>query len=158
VVKLPAREGFRVEFARLVNVTFSSEMVDNDRRAYWLEVIEPIWDGLAKSWDASGPVSELDWQPIIFNALAPCVGPAQWHLPRIAAQKKAKAEKARKNAQDFREKSKAEWMQKNGYEEAKPVVNTKAFWQGQSFGPASEVRRIDPLTGDVVEVIRQHDK
>ena len=24
------------------------------------------------------------------------------------------------------------------------VVNTKAFWQGQSFGAASPVRRIDP--------------
>jgi hypothetical protein len=34
----------------------------------------------------------------------------------------------------------------------------KEFWRGQSFGPASEVRRIDPLTGDVIEVIRQHDK
>lgn len=24
--------------------------------------------------------------------------------------------------------------------------NTKAFWQGQSFGPASPVRKIDPAT------------
>ena len=34
----------------------------------------------------------------------------------------------------------------------------RKFWQGQSFGPASEVRRVDPLTGGVIEVIRQHDK
>jgi hypothetical protein len=34
----------------------------------------------------------------------------------------------------------------------------REFWQGQSFGSASDVKRLDPLTGDVIEVIRQHDK
>jgi hypothetical protein len=34
----------------------------------------------------------------------------------------------------------------------------RKFWQGQSFGSASDVRRINPLTGKVIEVIRQHDK
>jgi predicted amino acid dehydrogenase len=38
------------------------------------------------------------------------------------------------------------------------MVNTKAFWQSQSFGPASEVKRIDPATGQVIEVIGQLDK
>jgi len=26
----------------------------------------------------------------------------------------------------------------------KQLVNTKSFWQSQTFGPASEVRKIDP--------------
>ena len=32
-------------------------------------------------------------------------------------------------------------------------VNTKRFWQKQNFGSASEVRRIDPKTMRVIEVI-----
>ena len=44
------------------------------------------------------------------------------------------------------------WIAKNpdaAFEQAptkKVAVNTKAFWQGQSFGAASPVRRIDPKT------------
>jgi hypothetical protein len=38
------------------------------------------------------------------------------------------------------------------------MATTKTFWQTQSFGPASEVRRIDPLTGEVIQVIGNHDK
>ena len=38
------------------------------------------------------------------------------------------------------------------------LVNTTAFWQKQQFGPASEVRRIDPLTGNVIESVCHHDK
>jgi hypothetical protein len=38
------------------------------------------------------------------------------------------------------------------------LVNTTSFWQKQQFGPASDVKRLDPLTGEVIEVIRQHDK
>jgi len=34
----------------------------------------------------------------------------------------------------------------------------KKFWQGQSFGPASEARRIDLLTGKVIEVLGQRNK
>jgi hypothetical protein len=30
----------------------------------------------------------------------------------------------------------------------KQLVNTKSFWQSQTFGPASEVRRIDPKDYD----------
>lgn len=32
-----------------------------------------------------------------------------------------------------------------------PKAQTKAFWQGQSFGAASPVRRINPKTGEVIE-------
>jgi hypothetical protein len=38
----------------------------------------------------------------------------------------------------------------------KPKVNTKQFWQKQKFGPASNVRRIDPKTGEVMEEINPH--
>lgn len=41
--------------------------------------------------------------------------------------------------------------------EAKQLVNTKAFWQRQSFGAASPVRRIDPTTGKVIEEIHCED-
>jgi hypothetical protein len=34
----------------------------------------------------------------------------------------------------------------------------RKFWQGQSFGPASEVRRIGPFTGKVIEYVDPHDK
>jgi hypothetical protein len=165
MVKLSAREHFRIELARLVNVTFSAEMLDDDRRDYWLEVVEPAWDGLATFWDEVAPVPKEEWQPIILGALVACASPSQWRAPRLAAAKaladakvKAKAEEARKRAQEFREKSRSEWMEKHGYEEKEVTVNTKAFWQAQSFGPASEVRRIDPSTGKVVESINLHDK
>jgi hypothetical protein len=35
----------------------------------------------------------------------------------------------------------------------KPKVNTKQFWQRQKFGAASNVRRIDPKTGEVIQEI-----
>jgi len=38
----------------------------------------------------------------------------------------------------------------------KPKVNTKQFWQKQKFGPASNVRRIDPKTGEVIQEINPH--
>lgn len=38
----------------------------------------------------------------------------------------------------------------------KPKVNTKQFWQKQKFGPASNVRRIDPKTKEVIHEINPH--
>lgn len=44
--------------------------------------------------------------------------------------------------------------QQNGIKKPnKPKVNTKQFWQRQKFGPASNVRRIDPKTGEVIQEI-----
>lgn len=58
-------------------------------------------------------------------------------------------------------KEAASWVSQNHhyFETAKKKdarVNTKAFWQDQSFGPASHVTRIDPTTGEVtVERVQQ---
>ena len=48
-------------------------------------------------------------------------------------------------------------QEQNGKKKIKPPkVNTKQFWQKQKFGPASNVRRIDPKTGEVMEEINPH--
>jgi hypothetical protein len=47
-------------------------------------------------------------------------------------------------------------QEQNGKKKIKPKVNTKQFWQKQKFGPASNVRRIDPKTGEVMEEINPH--
>ena len=45
-------------------------------------------------------------------------------------------------------------QQQNGIKKPnKPKVNTKQFWQRQKFGAASNVRRIDPKTGEVIQEI-----
>lgn len=55
-------------------------------------------------------------------------------------------------------KQQADYARKVKRKEQAKLEGDRKFWQGQSFGPASEVRRVDPLTGEVIEVIRQHDK
>jgi hypothetical protein len=47
-------------------------------------------------------------------------------------------------------------QEQNGKKKIKPKVNTKQFWQKQKFGPASNVRRIDPKTGEVIQEINPH--
>jgi hypothetical protein len=55
-------------------------------------------------------------------------------------------------------KQQAAYARKAKRVELAKLEGDRKFWQGQSFGSASDVRRIDPLTGEVIEVIRQHDK
>ena len=47
-------------------------------------------------------------------------------------------------------------QEQNGKKKIKPKVNTKQFWQKQKFGPASNVRRIDPKTGELIQEINPH--
>jgi hypothetical protein len=47
-------------------------------------------------------------------------------------------------------------QEQNGKKKIKPKVNTKQFWQKQKFGPASNVRRINPKTGEVIQEINPH--
>ena len=91
---------------------------------------------------------------VIHNAIAPCDSPSRWRFAkwRVNADRKALRIAQSKAANRLR------IAEKTGDKVTKPVVNTKAFWQGQSFGPASEVRRIDPLTNEVVEVIGRQEK
>lgn len=53
------------------------------------------------------------------------------------AKRKTKASRLREQAKELREDRKL-----------KQVVNTKSFWQRQTFGPASEVRHVDPKDCD----------
>jgi hypothetical protein len=151
---LSAKSRFRIEFARLVNVKFSSQMVDADRssywddakirarRAYWVEVIEPVWDNLSSSWDSCGPLPKADWESVVLDSLQPCKTPSQWRTERWRADADRKAKAIVKG----RETARAKVEDKTGKKFKEAEVNTKAFWQGQSFGAASPVTKIDPST------------
>jgi hypothetical protein len=63
----------------------------------------------------------------------------------IASYAKSIKRKTKRNGQETKQKIKQKKHQKKPKKE-KHIVNTKAFWQSQTFGPASPVRKIDPLT------------
>ena len=56
------------------------------------------------------------------------------------------SKRQKRNARKFSNRMAALAEQRKADREAGQLVNTRAFWQRQSFGPASEVRRIDPAT------------
>ena len=116
---LPEKNSYRIEFVRLCNAAFSPQMCDKDRRRYWTEVLEPVWGRLSEYWDLVKGLPRDRWEATILKALKYAKPPAIW-----------------------REDARQAKMKKSGYDR----VNTKAFWQRQTFGPASEVRRIDPST------------
>ncbi len=133
---------FSMEFARLCNVTFSHEMRDRDRRAYWEEVLEPAYFAAEDLWYPAGSLPRESWEAVILGVLAGVQSPSQWRAAnrhRLAAEKALRIVNRKAAARRY-------IQEKTGVKFKDPAVNTKAFWQGQSFGAASEVRRIDPST------------
>lgn len=139
---LTEEQRIRMEFARQANLIFAHEMKDEDRKAYWDEVLEPIWDGLLVSWTVYGLPEPAEWQLVLRQAIMPAASPSQWRAKQWRQKADKKAAKTVKRIQKQRE-WRAEVL---GEKEKKAQVNTKAFWQGQSFGAASPVRKIDPAT------------
>ena len=133
---------FRIEFARVSNVVLSHEMKDDDRRSYWLEVLEPVWGSLKISWHMEDGIPRDEWELVIRSALTDVRTPSQWRSARWRA---GADRKAKRIVQD-KEAARAKVEEKTGKKFKEAEVNTKAFWQGQSFGPASPVTRIDPST------------
>ena len=80
---------FRIEFARVSNVVLSHEMRDDDRRAYWLEILEPVWDNLKLSWHMEGGIPRDEWEAVVRSALVGVLTPAQWRS--VSWRKKADA-------------------------------------------------------------------
>lgn len=67
----------------------------------------------------------------------------QWFKAN-AGQLSSMGRKAGSEARKWVAKNSDAAFEKTPTKEAK--VNSKAFWQSQTFGPASPVRKIDPLT------------
>lgn len=132
---------FRIEFARVSNVVLSHEMRDDDRRAYWLEVLEPVWDNLKLSWHMEDGIPRDEWEAVVRSALVGVLTPAQWRSVRWRKKADAKALKFSERRKESRQKK-----QEDGVKDNTHTVNTRAFWQEQSFGAASPVTKIDPST------------
>jgi hypothetical protein len=147
---LSDEQRIRIEFARLANVIFAHEMTDEDRRAYWEAVLEPVWSGLQVSWVVYGLPDRAEWDLVLRQALMPAESPSQWRARQPSKKastlwRKAADKKAAKEVE--RIKARRRYVEDVlGQKERKPEANTKAFWQSQSFGPASPVRKIDPST------------
>lgn len=133
---------FRMEFARLCNVTLSHEMRDGDRRAYWEEVLEPAWLALERRWRSAGGLPRSSWETVVLDALSGALPPQEWRV--IRSRKKATARALR--IVNRKVAARRYVQEKTGVKFKAPAVNTKAFWQGQSFGAASPVTKIDPST------------
>lgn len=118
----------RLIFARLANKAVGHALADWNRTPYWKQVLDPIWERLDRAWDSSDYFPyrspEEAWEAAVRAALVYAAEPSGWRPPKAASPSQKKKE--------AREKGE--------------VVNTKAFWQGQSFGAASPVRKIDPAT------------
>jgi hypothetical protein len=132
----------RIEFARLASVTFAHDMRDDDRRAYWEAVLEPVWSGLQVSWVVYGLPDRSEWETVLRQALVAADSPSQWRAKRWRKKADKQALKQVERIQAKRQRME----EVSGQKERKPEANTKAFWQSQSFGPASPVRKIDPST------------
>lgn len=132
----------RIEFARLASVIFSHEMRDDDRGAYWEAVLEPVWERLQVSWIVHGLPVRAEWEVVLRQALMPAESPSQWRAKRW--RKKADKQAAREVQRVQAKRKRREEV--SGQKEKKAEPNSRAFWQSQSFGPASPVRQIDPAT------------
>jgi hypothetical protein len=140
----------RLEFGRLADAAFGHEMMDHDRGVYWEMVLEPVWRGLQAVWRAEGYPSGPELENAIRDALGAVESPSQFRArqpPRKA--KAAWREEADKKAAKEVKRLQAKRRYVNevlGQKEKKAEPNSRAFWQSQSFGPASPVRQIDPAT------------
>ena len=116
----------RLEFVRIANSLLGYALNDSNRKGYWQDVLEPVYCRLSKGWKSRVRSPDLaagrQWEVAVMDALSRVPSPQLWRKPKSRyEQKKEDALKGQ-------------------------LVNTKAFWQGQSFGPASPVRKIDPAT------------
>lgn len=116
----------RVVFAAIANTMFGGSLTEANRKDYWKHVLEPIYWRLVKGWKSRDKSSSLtaaqQWEVAVSQALSRAPSPQLWRKPKSRyEQKKEDALKGQ-------------------------VVNTKAFWTRQKFGPASPVTRIDPST------------
>lgn len=135
-------QAIRVEFARQANLIFSGSLRDEDRKAYWAEVLEPIWQRLLVEWAVFGLSARDGWETAIRHALVPALPPAEWR----ARKWKAKADKhAAAKVAALRAKRKRR-EEASGVRDREDRAYTRAFLQGQSFGAASPVVSIDPST------------
>lgn len=150
VTTLSEGQKLRIEFDRLANAAFSHEMRGHDRSAYWDAVLEPVWRGLQAVWRVEGYPSGPALEIAVSDALRAIESPSQWRARQPS--KKAGStwrEKADKKAASEVKRIQAKRRYVNevlGQKEKKAEPNSRAFWQSQSFGPASPVRKIDPAT------------
>ena len=118
----------RMDFVRIANKVVGHALSDSNRKAYWEHVLEPIWRRLDRGWGSSDHFPyrspQEAWEAAVRSALVYAAEPSGWRPPKAASPSQKKKE-ARERGE---------------------IVNTKAFWQGQSFGAASPVRKIDPST------------
>jgi hypothetical protein len=116
----------RIVFTRIANRAFGDSLNDSNRRAYWDQVLEPIWRRLNRSWGSPNYFlycsPQAAWDSAVRSALRYAASPEGWRPSKSASPRKRRREDAA-----------------NG-----ELVNTRAFWQGQSFGAASSVVSIDP--------------
>lgn len=116
----------RIVFAAVANTMFGSSLTDSNRKDYWKYVLEPVYWKLVKGWKSRDRSSTLtaaqQWEVAVSQALSRVPSPQLWRKPKPGyEQKKEDALKGQ-------------------------LVNTKAFWTRQKFGPAGPVTKIDPST------------